>query len=306
MRLVAGLLKALLWLVTTIALAIAVPSAWMQVNVVDADGYAAMAQDAATDPALQAAVASELATEAMALITKRGYSVDPALVRGVATAYTEGPSFPAQFAQANRAAQHWMFADDQSAGPLVIDLAPMLNDSAFQQTMHNFNVRVPTRLTVPLTVGASQTLRPGQLRLLATWNPWVTMGATALAGICALLTLASAGSRGKALASLGVSALLAGAGGWAGIEAARRLVKDALDDTTGDIRRIADAMIGHAEGSLHQWLDLTLAAGGVLVVLGVFVAVLGGLRKVQPSVSPVAAWPRSSRSAEAIPRRARR
>jgi len=30
---------------------------------------------------------------------------------------------------------------------------------------------------------------------------------------------------------------------------------------------------------LHHWLDVTLAAGGVLVVLGVLVAALGSLRK---------------------------
>jgi hypothetical protein len=36
-------------------------------------------------------------------------------------------------------------------------------------------------------------------------------------------------------------------------------------------------MVTHAEDSLHQWLNLTLAAGGALVVLGVIVAMLGSL-----------------------------
>ncbi len=269
----------LLWLVATVALIVAVPSAWTQIHVVDTDGYAATAQHAAADPALQAAVASELTTEAMTLITKRGYSVDPELVHGVAVAYTQSPSFPVDFAQANRAVHHWMFADDPSAADLVIDLAPMLNDSVFQQILQNFHVQVPTTLTVPVTVDASKPLRPGQLRFLATWNPWVTIAAMALAVVCALLTPMAAASRGKALASLGVSALLAGAVGWAGIEAARRRVNDALNDTAGDIRRIADVMLGHAEASLHGWLDLTLAAGGVLVLVGVLVAILGSLRR---------------------------
>jgi hypothetical protein len=38
-------------------------------------------------------------------------------------------------------------------------------------------------------------------------------------------------------------------------------------------------MVGEAESSLHHWLDLTLAAGGVLVALGILAAVLGSLRK---------------------------
>jgi hypothetical protein len=94
-----------------------------------------------------------------------------------------------------------------------------------------------------------------------------------------LFTLAVARSRGKALAALGVSALIVGAAGWAGIEVARRYIDRALDQITGDVRDIAQAMVGHAEGSLHQWLNLTLAAGGGLVVFGVIVSMLGGLRK---------------------------
>jgi hypothetical protein len=38
-------------------------------------------------------------------------------------------------------------------------------------------------------------------------------------------------------------------------------------------------MVGQAESSLHNWLDLTLAAGGVLVLLGVLVAGVGSLRR---------------------------
>ena len=60
---------------------------------------------------------------------------------------------------------------------------------------------------------------------------------------------------------------------------ARRYINAALDRTEGDIRQVAAAMVNHAEGSLHQWLNLTLAAGGVLVVFGVLVSMLGGLRR---------------------------
>lgn len=63
------------------------------------------------------------------------------------------------------------------------------------------------------------------------------------------------------------------------MEASRRFVDDALNQTAGDIRQIADVMVGRAELSAHHWLNLTLAAGGVLVVFGVAVAMLGGLRR---------------------------
>lgn len=271
---------ALLWVVATAALAVAVPTAWAQLNIVDSDGYAAMARQAATDPVLQGAAASELASQATALINQRGHSVDPAVVRSTAAAYTAGPSFPTQFALVNRVVHAWIFGNEQTASdPWVVDVAPMLNDSSLQQMLSSFHVRVPATLTVPVTLSAPEPVRSGRLRPFATWNLWVCLGTMALGGFCAILTLVAARSRGKALTGLGVSAMLVGACGWAAIEVARRHIDVALDDTTGDIRAIADAMVGHAEAGLHHWLDLTLAGGGVLVVFGVLVAALGGLRR---------------------------
>ena len=60
MRFVATLL---MWLVTTILLAVALPAAWAQQHLVDSDGYAALAQQAASNPALQSAMAAELSTQ---------------------------------------------------------------------------------------------------------------------------------------------------------------------------------------------------------------------------------------------------
>jgi hypothetical protein len=96
--------------------------------------------------------------------------------------------------------------------------------------------------------------------------------------------LASARSRGKGLVALGVSALLVGAAGWAALEVSQRYVTDALNQTAGDIRQVADVMVAQADASMHHWLNLTLAAGGVLVVFGVAVSLLGGLRRREQSV----------------------
>ena len=122
-------------------------------------------------------------------------------------------------------------------------------------------------------------MKRSAVRPLATWGPWASVGVCVLTGIFALLTLATARSRGKALAALGVSALLVGAAGWAGLEVARRYVDDALNRTTGDMRQVADVMVNQAETSAHLWLNLTLAAGGVLVVFGIVASMLGGLRR---------------------------
>jgi hypothetical protein len=277
----------LFWLVTTVALAVAVPAAWTQLNVVSENGYAAMAEKAARDPGLRSAAASELTTRVMALIAERAGGRDPvdsSQVHDAAVAFTTSPSFPRLFGEANRAAHGWLFSQPLSGtssggDTWVIDLAPMLKDSSFQQIISTYHVKVPATLKVPLTVSAGQPLHQGQLHRLATWGPWVAIGAAAVAGVCGLLTLAAARRRGKALSALGVSALVVGGGGWAAIEVGGRYINDALNRTTGDIRRIADAMVGQAEGSLHLWLNSTLIAGIGLVVLGVLVAVLGSLFK---------------------------
>ncbi len=273
-------LTALLWLLTTVALAVALPAAWAQQNLVDADGYTAFARDAAADPALQRAMAAELTTQVVDL----GYTGPEVLLAGIASAYTGSPAFPGQFAQVNRFAHRWMFtdaiaSDTDAQGRWVVDLAPMLADSSFQLTLQQFGISVPSTLPVPLTQNAPDSIRPGQLRVVATWGPWISVGAALLAGVCALLTLASARSRGKALAALGVSALLIGAGGWAGIEVGRRYVADALGNTSGNVRQIADSLLRHATDSMHHWLNVALAVGGALVVLGIIVALLGGLRQ---------------------------
>jgi hypothetical protein len=227
-------------------------------------------------------VAAELATKATVLINQHSHHVDSEQVHAVAAGYTAGPDFPAQFADANRLAHDWMFtgAHTQSEGDQwVVDLAGMLKDTAFEQLLTSNNVQVPDTVRVPVTVSTPKVLQPGELRPLATWGLWVSIGVVVLSGFFALLTLAAARRRSRALAGLGISALLVGAAGWAAIELARYYINDTLNNTTGGIRGIADVMVGQAESSLHDWLDLTLLAGIGLVVLGVLAAGLGSLRK---------------------------
>src|SRR4029078_5295208 len=189
--------------------------------------YAAFAQSAAKDPKLQQAMASELATQIVSLASGNGFDPSRHVVRGVTTAYTQNAGFPGQFAQANRIVHTWMFTDEirRQEGTddrWLIDIAPMLSDPSLRATLGNLNLVVPDTLTVPITVSDSSGMQPGQLRQLSRWGPWVSIGASVLTGVFALLTLAAARARGKALAALGISALLVGAAGRAGLEVAGR------------------------------------------------------------------------------------
>ena len=141
-----------LWLVTTVLLAVAVPTMWAERNVVSEDGYAALAAAAAQDPKLQSAMASELTTQILAFAADNGYgSLNSDLVHGVVAAYTGNDGFPGQFAQANRIAHRWMFTDsvrseDGSGDRWLIDIAPMLNDSSIKETLGNLDLDVPQTL----------------------------------------------------------------------------------------------------------------------------------------------------------------
>ncbi|HEY9266304.1 MAG TPA: hypothetical protein VIQ11_17035 [Mycobacterium sp.] len=287
MRFLAALM---LWLVTTAALAVAVPTVWAQVTIVGESGYAGLAAKAAQDPRLQDAMAAELTTQVVSLGADNGYTLNPELVRQVALSYTRNSGFPGQFAQANRIAHRWMFTgavpSGNSTDQWLIDVAPMLSDSSFDATLGTLDLQLPPSLTVPITVDSPE-LQPGKLRWLATWGPWAAVATAVITAMFALLTLAAARSRGKALTALGVSALLVGAAGWAGIEVGRRYMNAALNRTTGDIRTVAEVMVGTAEDSLHLWLNITLVVGAGLVVLGVVASMLGGvLRRTTADPSP--------------------
>lgn len=279
MRFLAALM---LWLATTVAMAVAVPTVWAQLNVVDEEGYVALAASAARDQRLQDAMADELTSAVTSLGVGQGYRLNPEVVRMVASSYTRNSGFPGQFAQANRIAHRWMFTgavpSGNSTDRWLIDIAPMLSDPSFAATLGQVDLQVPPTLTVPITVDTPE-LQPGKLRALANWGPWVSGAIAVMTAVLALLTLAASRSRGKALTALGVSALLVGAAGWAGIEVGRRYVNAALNRTTGDIRTVAEVMVGQAEGSLHQWLSFTLLVGAALVVLGALVAAIGGVRR---------------------------
>lgn len=286
MRFVATLL---LWLLTTAALVIAVPVTWAEHSVVSRSGYTALATKAAREPSLQGAVAGELATQLNALASKAGYRTSIAVLSSAADSYTGGAAFPGQFGTVNGLAHDWLFTDTaahtDSSGHWVVDLSPMLTDPSIKTTLAGFGVSPPVKLQVPVTDSAG--LRPGQLRVATTWGPWASVGVCVLVGLLALLTLAAARSRGKAIAALGISALLVGAAGWAGIEVGRPHVNDALNRTSGNMRQIADVMVDYAIADMHHWLNLTLIAGVGLVVFGALATLLVnvGRRVVRKPVS---------------------
>ena len=77
----------------------------------------------------------------------------------------------------------------------------------------------------------------------------------------------------------GVQGLIVGAAGWAGIAIGQGHLREALNNTSGTTRRVADVMVATAQDSMHQWLNVTLIVGGGLVIVGVIVSLLTGLAR---------------------------
>lgn len=278
-----SLLALLLWLLTTALLAVSTPALWTQHHVVSVDGYSDLAAGAARNPALQQPMAAELTEQVVNATGASG--VQATLIGAAANSYTGSSVFPGQFAAVNRVAHRWLFTND-AQGRWEVDLSPMLADNSIRQTLDGFGVQAPTSLQVPVTENESGGLRPGQLRPVAVWGPWASVGVAVLTVVFALLTLTASRRRGKMIAALGVSGLLVGAAGWAGIEIGRGYVDDALSRTTGNIHAIADVMVDHAVASMHMWLNLTLTVGGGLVIIGVIVSLLSGLGRSRTEEVP--------------------
>lgn len=272
-------LSAVLWIMTTVLLAAALPAQWAQQHLVDRAGYAELAQRAATDPNLQSAVATELTAQ----VGRLGAAADSTVVGAIARTYTASASFPGQFAEANAFAHRWLFTTsvDSSLDPQgrwVIDFAPMLSDSSFAQTLRAYNIALPSSVPIPLTDNAPAALRPGSLSEVAFWGPWAAWSLVILTVAGAVLTLMVARNRGKAVAALGGSAVLVGGAGWAAIELVQPRLQSALDGTSGTMRTVAESMVRTAEAGMHQWLNISLLVGGGLVLVGVLVSLLAGLR----------------------------
>jgi hypothetical protein len=279
-----------LWLSATIALAVAIPANWAQHTLFDAGGYTELAREAGTKPGVRDATAAILTERVTAVARDRGFRGGDAVIQQATSAYTSSPSFPSQFADVNRIAHQWLFTNNarQTDGGWQVDVGPMLADTSFKSALTGLGVDVPATITVPVTSDNVGKLRPGQLRPLATWGPWVSTGTAILAAVVALLMLLVAKGRSKALAALGVSALIVAGGGWALLAAGRGRIDSAMSKTNGNVHTITDALVVQAENSLQSWLTYTLIAGGALVVVGVLLAVIGSsMRRRKTPAYPV-------------------
>ena len=163
MRFVAALL---FWLLTTAALAVAVPAMWAQHNVVDEDGYAALARRRPPSDPLQDAMAVRADQPAGLLARQQRLRRQPRSGARCGDGLHAQSGLPRPVrdrptGSCTAGCSPTPRGSPTTSGRWEIDLSPMLADSSFQQTLQDFGISAPSTLEVPLTDNAPDSLRPG-------------------------------------------------------------------------------------------------------------------------------------------------
>jgi hypothetical protein len=260
--------------------AAAVPAIWVDRNIVQEDGFVALAAPLGKNPDFQ----KRLATAAVNSIDTGGTipAQVAALVRPVlekaATSLTGLPDYPAAWEETLRKSHRLNFADPSSLPPeadsstsLTLDVAPLVGLAAKQ-----ISSQVGVQLEAPrqTLVNIGQT---GQRQLIERVSAYAPLGYSLAvgAGVAFLLALVTARRRWKVLAGVGVGAL-ALSGLWT---LASRWAADAVLGTASG-NEMADLFkrefVAASAAGFASWTLAAAITGAALIAAGLLLRVVGG------------------------------
>ncbi|MFD4030474.1 hypothetical protein ACFWVP_08035 [Streptomyces sp. NPDC058637] len=267
-------LQAVLIVLLTVLVPVGALSAWVDLELDDADRYLAAVSPLASDPDVQDTVASVITDEAM-----RNIDVGPLqetvaqFVREAARSFTTTEGFQRAWDSANRAA-HEAVTDalhDDGGQAVTIELTPVIKEAKQDLVSDGvpFADLIPvqdTSITV-LTADRAEELR-GSLRWLRYCGVWPAVGTVVLL----VLVLGLALVRGGARAGLGAAAA-AGGGLVLGAIVLRTLVavgrSRVLDQVSGSDRDGAAAVYDALTASLRTTVWIVLLVGAILLIGGI-------------------------------------
>lgn len=258
-----SLIAALAGLVAALALAVALPLAWVAVTLADEDGFVRATSDLAADQLFRTEMIDVVAD---GVVERAGVpdvlAADArSLVEAGATQVVEADGFPRVFDQVQRASHRATFADGDS---IVLDLTPV--SSAI---IDSIDERLPFELPAPdeLDVSAGEEGVAPVLTFVdrSTDRALLAGGVSAVAAIVCLL---AARRRSTALAGLGV---VAAASVWGAGLAVRDQVPRLSDsgETLDPIgRRFQELVQAQALESFDQWVLVATGCAAAVAVLG--------------------------------------
>jgi hypothetical protein len=268
--------------------AVAVPAIWVDRNIVQEDGFVALAAPLGKDPVFQqrlaaAAVGSLSASEQ--LPESLTELVRP-ILENTAQSLTSVPGYPEAWAETLRKSHRLSVVDPNSlpaeaggAASLTLDVAPLVGLVA-KQVSEATTVPLEAPGQVLISVGSSE-----QRQLVERIAAYAPLGyAVAIgAGIAFLLAFVAARRRWTVLAGAGVGALVL-AGVWklaSGVAGAAVSAASSGNEVAELFKR---EFVSASAASFDQWILATAVAGVALLGLGTVLRVVGGRRHVRTAL----------------------
>jgi hypothetical protein len=260
--------------------AIAVPAIWVDRNIVQEDGFAALAAPLGKDPTFQ----KRLATAAVASIDTAGTIPGPLseLVRPVlesaAASLTGLPGYPAAWEETLRKSHRLNFAapgtlppDADSATSVTLDVAPLV---ALVTKQVSAKAGVPLEAPAQTLVNIGQSNQRQLIERVAAYAP-VGYSLAIGAGIAFLLALLVARRRWKVLAGIGIGALaLAGLWNLASSWASDAAVGTASGNEVADLFK--REFVAASTAGFGSWILAAAITGGALLAAGLVARIIGG------------------------------
>jgi hypothetical protein len=268
--------------------AVAVPAIWVDRNIVQEDGFVALAAPLGKDPVFQqrlaaAAVGSLSASEQ--LPESLTELVRP-ILENTAQSLTSVPGYPEAWAETLRKSHRLSVVDPNSlpaeaggAASLTLDVAPLVGLVA-KQLSEATTVPLEAPGQVLISVGSSE-----QRQLVERIAAYAPLGyAVAIgAGIAFLLAFVAARRRWTVLAGAGVGALVL-AGVWklaSGVAGAAVSAASSGNEVAELFKR---EFVAASTASFDQWILTTAVAGVALLGLGTVLRVVSGRRRVRTAL----------------------
>ncbi len=263
--------------------AVAVPAIWVDRNIVQEDGFAALAGPLGKDPVFQ----RRLATAAVSSLSSGdripGALTDLArpILEAAAQSLTGMPGYPDAWAETLRRSHRLTFADPATlpaeadgATSLTMDVAPL---AALVAKQVSDATKLPLSAPDQVLIHIGQSNQRQAIERAAAYAPMgyaVAVGA----GIAFLLALVAARRRWSVVAGTGAGVLVL-AGAW-------KLASDAAGGAltgTSSGNEVADTFklefLAASAGSFGQWILTAAVAGGVLLASGLVLRAVGGRRR---------------------------
>ena len=256
--------------------AVAVPAIWVDRNIVQEDGFVALAAPLGKDDSFQQRLAAAAVgtIDTGAIPEALAGPVQPVL-DAAAGSLTRLPGYPAAWDETLRKSHRLSFADPRSLPPEVASTTSLTLDVAPLVALATEEISKATGL--PLD-SPDQTLinigQSNQRQLIERVSAYAPMGYSLAigAGIALLLALVAARRRWAVIFNAGFAALLL-AGLWT---AGSQLARDAVLGTASG-NEVADMFKNEfataASNSFQTWVLAAVIAGGVLLVAGIVVRI---------------------------------